>query len=101
MVECLKNCPRDLNQSSRKPGATTSSNNVAILGPSSDPLSTESSKPGGCCITPSAQSMDQPIMASSRNDQKQVTANFDMELLAYKRGIAVLRYKEKRKTRRH
>lgn len=100
MVEYLKNSPRDPNQSSWKPGATTTSNNVASTGPSSEPLLDESAKQGGCCTTSNAQLMELQLLTSRRNDQKQATANFDMEVLAHKRGIAMLRYKEKRKTRR-
>ena len=57
-------------------------------------------EPKTCNITGHVPAKQQPLLASSDNVNG-VIKNFDMELLAQNRGQAMLRYKEKKKTRRH
>ncbi|KAK4603164.1 hypothetical protein RGQ29_011938 [Quercus rubra] len=57
-------------------------------------------EPKTCSITGHVPAKQQPLLASSDNVNG-VIKNFDMELLAQNRGQAMLRYKEKTKTRRY
>ncbi|KAM3713228.1 hypothetical protein ACB094_01G238300 [Castanea mollissima] len=57
-------------------------------------------EPKTCSSTGHVPAKQQPLLASSDNVNG-VIKNFDMELLAQNRGQAMLRYKEKKKTRRY
>ncbi|KAL0014627.1 hypothetical protein SO802_001696 [Lithocarpus litseifolius] len=57
-------------------------------------------EPKTCGSTGHVLAKQQPLLASSDNVNG-VIKNFDMELLAQNRGPAMLRYKEKKKTRRY
>ncbi|XP_030953479.1 zinc finger protein CONSTANS-LIKE 15-like [Quercus lobata] len=57
-------------------------------------------EPKTCSSTSHVPAKQQPLLASSDNVNG-VIKNFDMELLAQNRGQAMLRYKEKKKTRRY
>ncbi|XP_034708058.1 zinc finger protein CONSTANS-LIKE 14-like isoform X1 [Vitis riparia] len=88
-----KNCHSNKALSSQ--GTTTAeSNNIPIVGPSSESWSAEPN-------TNSIKSMQFKDLLIGSGTARTETTNVDMELLAQNRGHAMLRYKEKKKTRRY
>ncbi|RVW45006.1 Zinc finger protein CONSTANS-like 14 [Vitis vinifera] len=73
---------------------TAESNNIPIVGPSSESWTAEPN-------TNSIKSMQFKDLLIGSGTARTETTNVDMELLAQNRGHAMLRYKEKKKTRRH
>lgn len=73
---------------------TAESNNIPIVGPSSESWSAEPN-------TNSIKSMQFKDLLIGSGTARTETTNVDMELLAQNRGHAMLRYKEKKKTRRY
>lgn len=73
---------------------TAEGNNLPIIGPSSESWSAE---PNTNCN----RSMQFKDLVIRRGTAKTEATNVDMELMAEKRGHAMLRYKEKKKNRRY
>ncbi|KAF8400029.1 hypothetical protein HHK36_015903 [Tetracentron sinense] len=77
--------------------ATSESNNIPLIRPLSGSTVV---KPKACSGTNDVHFMEQPLLAGGEISRA-ATTKADMELLAQNRGYAMLRYKEKKKTRRH
>lgn len=80
---------------SQGPG-TSESNNLPIARPSS-----RSAFGNSKCYTQEIQLMDQSVLKRDETTRTAALTKADVELLAQNRGNAMLRYKEKKKTRRY
>ncbi|XP_057949657.1 zinc finger protein CONSTANS-LIKE 15 [Malania oleifera] len=78
--------------------ATSESNNEPTARPS---VGSSLSKPKGYGSSKNVLFIDQSAQATGENAMTAVTTKADMELMAQKRGSAMLRYREKKKTRRY
>ncbi|KAL2903767.1 Zinc finger protein CONSTANS-LIKE 14 [Bienertia sinuspersici] len=85
------------NPSSSQGPATSESNNLPIIRPSSSSVFGNPKSGGSTDI----HFMEQPMFHGGENALNSVRTQADMEMLAQNRGNAMQRYKEKKKTRRY
>ncbi|OVA17413.1 zinc finger protein [Macleaya cordata] len=88
--------PNSNNTAANQGPTTSGSNNIHKLAPSSG---STMAKPETSSSVRDIHFMEQPFLV--KGDTARATTQADMELLAQNRGNAMLRYKEKKKTRRH
>lgn len=94
------NKQNNLNNSAASQGPTTlESNNLPVLRHSSD--STPAEPRGLAASTDNSKVAGQTVLVESNGGRTPATTKADMDLLAQHRDNAMLRYKEKKKTRRY